>query len=143
MDLSHGNLASFNIFMNIQLQPDGILLKTLPLVTKPVDNIVLRAEMDCFVAFFACPQDIFVYRGRATSRLTPSCASRPAVFRRFSYKNHGCRPEPNPHPLTCAILVVVFAIKPFLKLVYLQAAFKRAGVRPADHDSLSCSESGS
>mgnify|MGYP001199846330 CR=1 FL=1 len=62
--LPHGNLASFNIFMNIQVQPDGLTLKTLPVVTRPGDYIVLRAEMDCFVAFSACPQDIVSIQGQ-------------------------------------------------------------------------------
>ncbi|CAE6940156.1 hypothetical protein R69927_07646 [Paraburkholderia domus] len=58
------NLASFNIFMNIRVQPDGIALQTLPTVTKPGDYITLRAEMDCFVAFSACPQDIVKIQGQ-------------------------------------------------------------------------------
>ncbi|PKH25295.1 aminomethyltransferase [Enterobacterales bacterium CwR94] len=62
--LPHGNLASFNIFMNIQVQPDGRSLKTLPTVTRPGDYIVLRAEMDCYVAFSACPQDIVSIQGQ-------------------------------------------------------------------------------
>lgn len=62
--LPHGNLASLNIFMNIQVQPDGITLKTLPTVTRPGDYIVLRAEMDCYVAFSACPQDIVSIQGQ-------------------------------------------------------------------------------
>ncbi len=62
--LPHGNLASFNIFMNIQVQPNGITLKTLPTVTKPGDYIILRAEMACFVAFSACPQDIVSIQGQ-------------------------------------------------------------------------------
>ncbi|CAE6931428.1 hypothetical protein R69927_07173 [Paraburkholderia domus] len=55
------NLASFNIFMNIRVQADGI---TLPTVTKPGEYITLRAEMDCFVAFSACPQDIVKIQGQ-------------------------------------------------------------------------------
>ncbi|MDP9705559.1 UNVERIFIED_ORG: uncharacterized protein YcgI (DUF1989 family) [Rahnella aquatilis] len=62
--LPHGNLASFNIFMNIQVQPDGRTLKTLPVVTRPGDYIILRAEMDCYVAFSACPQDIVSIQGQ-------------------------------------------------------------------------------
>ncbi|MBP2168217.1 uncharacterized protein YcgI (DUF1989 family) [Erwinia toletana] len=62
--LPHGNLASFNIFMNIQVQPDGITLKTLPTVTQPGDYITLRAEMDCYVALSACPQDIVSIQGQ-------------------------------------------------------------------------------
>jgi uncharacterized protein YcgI (DUF1989 family) len=33
-------------------------------VTRPGDYIVLRAEMDCFVAFSACPQDIVSIQGQ-------------------------------------------------------------------------------
>lgn len=51
-------LASFNVFMNIAVQPDGNSLDTRPTVSRPGDYIVLRAEMDCYVAFSACPQDI-------------------------------------------------------------------------------------
>ncbi|QEU03678.1 DUF1989 domain-containing protein [Pseudomonas oryzihabitans] len=57
------SLASFNIFMNIRVQPDNIHLATLPTVTRPGDFITLRAEMDCFVAFSACPQDIVSIQG--------------------------------------------------------------------------------
>ena len=56
-------LSSFNIFMNIAVQPDGISLDTRPTVTKAGDYITLRAEMDCFVAFSACPQDIVQIQG--------------------------------------------------------------------------------
>jgi hypothetical protein len=56
-------LASFNIFMNIAVQPDGISLDTRPTVTRPGDYVVLRAELDCFVAFSACPQDIVRIQG--------------------------------------------------------------------------------
>jgi len=65
------NLASFNIFMNIRVQPDGITLKTLPTVTKPGDFITLRAEMDCFVAFSACPQDIVKIQGQGDNTPKP------------------------------------------------------------------------
>jgi uncharacterized protein YcgI (DUF1989 family) len=57
-------LASFNIFMNIRVDPDGRTLHTLPVVTEAGDSITLRAEMDCFVAFSACPQDIVNIQGR-------------------------------------------------------------------------------
>lgn len=57
--------ASFNIFMNIQVAADGRSLDTLPTVTRPGDFVVLRADMDCVVAFSACPQDIVPIQGRA------------------------------------------------------------------------------
>jgi hypothetical protein len=56
-------LASFNVFMNIAVQPDGRSLDTRPTVSRPGDHIVLRAEMDCYVAFSACPQDIVRIQG--------------------------------------------------------------------------------
>lgn len=56
-------LASFNIFMNIAVQPNGIDLHTQPTVSRPGDYVVLRAEMDCYVAFSACPQDIVPIQG--------------------------------------------------------------------------------
>ena len=56
-------LASFNIFMNIAVQPDGRSLLTGPTPCRPGDSIVLRAEMDCIVAFSACPQDIVPIQG--------------------------------------------------------------------------------
>jgi uncharacterized protein YcgI (DUF1989 family) len=56
-------LASFNIFMNIKVQPDNVGIVTLPTVTRPNDHITLRAEMDCVVAFSACPQDIVAIQG--------------------------------------------------------------------------------
>jgi hypothetical protein len=56
-------LASFNIFMNIAVQPDGRSLLTGPAVSKPGDYVTLRADMDCFVALSACPQDIVPIQG--------------------------------------------------------------------------------
>jgi hypothetical protein len=57
-------LASFNIFMNIRVQPDGNSLATLPTVTRPGDAITLRADMDCYVCLSACPQDIVKIQGK-------------------------------------------------------------------------------
>ena len=56
-------LASFNIFMNIEVQDDKKTLKTKPTKCKPGDYINLRAEMDSFVVFSACPQDIVRIQG--------------------------------------------------------------------------------
>ncbi len=56
-------LASFNIFMNIAVLEDGRSLGTRPTVTRPGDYITLKAEMDCVVAFSACPQDIVAIQG--------------------------------------------------------------------------------
>jgi uncharacterized protein YcgI (DUF1989 family) len=55
--------VSFNIFMNIAVQPDGINLDTRPIVTKAGDSITLWAEMDYYVALSACPQDIVKIQG--------------------------------------------------------------------------------
>ena len=57
------NLASFNIFMNIKVETDDRTLSTLPTVSQPEDYIVLKAEMDCIIAFSACPQDIVSIQG--------------------------------------------------------------------------------
>ena len=57
------SLASFNIFMNIAVEADGISLATRPTVSRPGDSVTLRAEMDCFVAFSACPQDVVPIQG--------------------------------------------------------------------------------
>jgi uncharacterized protein len=56
-------LASFNVFMNIAVLPDGNGLDTCPTVSRPGDWVVLRADMDCFVAFSACPQDVVPIHG--------------------------------------------------------------------------------
>lgn len=58
-------LASFNVFMNIAVQSDGLSLKTGPALSKPGDYITLRADMDCYVGFSACPQDIVKIQGEA------------------------------------------------------------------------------
>lgn len=60
-------LASFNIFMNIRVQADGNSLLTLPAESRPGDAISLRAEMDCYVALSACPQDIVKIHGKHDS----------------------------------------------------------------------------
>jgi hypothetical protein len=56
-------LASFNFFMNIAVLPDGNDLETRATVSRPGDWVILRAEMDCFVAFSACPQDVVPIHG--------------------------------------------------------------------------------
>ena len=62
-EVPHPTLASLNIFMNIAVMPDGRNLDTRPTVTKPGDYVVFYAEMDCIVAFSACPQDIVKIQG--------------------------------------------------------------------------------
>lgn len=53
-----------NMFMNIPVI-DGRRLAFEAPVTKPGDYVVLRAEMDCIVAFSACPQDLLPINGTA------------------------------------------------------------------------------
>jgi uncharacterized protein len=52
----------WNLFMNIPVQPDGSV-SFQPPVCKAGDYVVLRAEMDCVIAFSACPQDIVPING--------------------------------------------------------------------------------
>ncbi len=56
--------SPLNLFMNIPVS-DGRRLAFEEPVSKPGDYVVLRAEMDCVVAFSACPQDILPINGRA------------------------------------------------------------------------------
>ena len=56
--------SPWNLFMNIPVQADGSLSFEPP-VCKPDDYILLRAELDCVVAFSACPQDIVPINGAA------------------------------------------------------------------------------
>jgi uncharacterized protein YcgI (DUF1989 family) len=56
--------SPWNLFMHIPVQPDGRLSFEPPLC-KPGDAVLLRAEMDCFLAFSACPQDIVPINGIA------------------------------------------------------------------------------
>ena len=56
--------SPLNLFMNIPWTADGALSWQAP-VSKPGDYVVLRAEMDCIVAFSACPQDILPINGVA------------------------------------------------------------------------------
>ena len=54
--------APLNLFMNIPWTDAGGLSFEAP-VSRPGDQIVLRAEMDLVVAFSACPQDILPVNG--------------------------------------------------------------------------------
>ncbi len=56
--------SPWNLFMNIPVGADGTLTFEPP-PSKPGDYIVLRAEMDCVVAFSACPQDMVPINGEA------------------------------------------------------------------------------
>ena len=55
--------SPLNMFMNIPWTADGRLSWGEP-VSAPGSYAVLRAEMDCVVAFSACPQDILPINGR-------------------------------------------------------------------------------
>jgi hypothetical protein len=56
--------SPWNLFMNIPVQPDGSLSFEPP-VSQPGDYVLLRAEMDCVIAFSACPQDMVPINGVA------------------------------------------------------------------------------
>jgi uncharacterized protein len=56
--------APLNLFMNIPVI-DGIKTDVRAPVSKPGSYVTLRAEMDCVVAFSACPQDILPINGTA------------------------------------------------------------------------------
>jgi uncharacterized protein YcgI (DUF1989 family) len=51
-----------NLFMNIPIEADLSLTQGRPVGSKG-DYVVLRAQMDCIVAFSACPQDITPING--------------------------------------------------------------------------------
>lgn len=51
-----------NLFMNIAILEDGRLEWRAP-VSAPGDSITLSAEMDCIVAFSACPMDLLPING--------------------------------------------------------------------------------
>ncbi len=54
--------SPWNLFMNIPVESDGTV-SFLPPVSRPGDYVMLRAEMDCIVAFSACPQDMVPING--------------------------------------------------------------------------------
>ena len=65
LGLTHPETPSpWNLFMNIPVKADGSLTFEPP-VCGPGDYVLLRAEMDCVVAFSACPQDIVPINGVA------------------------------------------------------------------------------
>ena len=57
-----GNPAPLNLFMNIPVI-DGNRVEIRPPVSKPGSYVTMRAEMDCIVAFSACPQDMLPVNG--------------------------------------------------------------------------------
>jgi uncharacterized protein len=56
--------APLNLFMNIPVL-DGNRLEACPPVSTPGSYVTLRAEMDCVIAFSACPQDMIPINGLA------------------------------------------------------------------------------
>ena len=56
--------APLNLFMNIPVI-DGDRIEFRPPVSTPGSSIALRAEMDCILAFSACPQDRIPINGAA------------------------------------------------------------------------------
>ena len=54
--------SPWNLFMNIPVSTDGSVGFEPP-VCQPGDYVTLRAEMDCIVAFSACPQDMVPING--------------------------------------------------------------------------------
>ena len=56
--------APLNLFMNIPVI-DGNRVEMRPPVSTPDSHVALRAEMDCIVAFSACPQDLLPINGLA------------------------------------------------------------------------------
>lgn len=51
-----------NLFMNVPISPDGTLDR-LPPASRPGDRVMLRAEMDLWLVFSACPQDVTPING--------------------------------------------------------------------------------
>ncbi len=56
--------APLNLFMNIPVI-DGDRVEVRPPVSTPGSFVSLRAEIDCIVAFSACPQDLLPVNGAA------------------------------------------------------------------------------
>lgn len=56
--------APLNLFMNIPVV-DGNRVEVRPPVSTPGSHVSLRAELDCVVAFSACPQDLLPVNGPA------------------------------------------------------------------------------
>ena len=57
-----GTPSPLNLFMNIPVESSG-QLSIRPPASKAGDYVLLRAEMDCLVAFSACPQDLVPING--------------------------------------------------------------------------------
>ena len=55
--------GSWNIFMNIPVLDDRNSVDFRPTQCKPGQFVVLQAEMDCYLVFSSCPQDILPIHG--------------------------------------------------------------------------------
>jgi uncharacterized protein YcgI (DUF1989 family) len=55
--------GSWNVFMNIPIGDDRNSFDFQPTDCKPGDYVVMEAQMDCFVAFSSCPQDVLPING--------------------------------------------------------------------------------
>ena len=64
--------SPWNLFQNTPFQPDGTITFEPP-GGKPGDYVLLRAEMDCIIAFSTCPQDLLPVNG-------PDCTPTEAHF---------------------------------------------------------------
>ena len=54
--------SPWNLFMNIPVGADGAVSFEPP-VSRPGDHLTLRADLDCVIAFSACPQDMVPING--------------------------------------------------------------------------------
>jgi uncharacterized protein YcgI (DUF1989 family) len=54
--------AALNLFMSVQVEPDGTITRLLPAST-PGAYVLLRADMDLVIAFSSCPQDVTTING--------------------------------------------------------------------------------
>jgi len=69
--------APLNLFMNIPIDADGSIRREPP-SSRPGDAITFRAEMDLWMIFSACPQDITIING-AERKPTDAHFSRSAI----------------------------------------------------------------
>lgn len=53
-------LPAVNLFMNVPIQANGTIGITSP-VSKPGDQVTLRADMNCIIILSACPHDVKPY----------------------------------------------------------------------------------
>ena len=116
--------GSWNIFMNIPVGEDRNSLEFRPTVCAPGDYIVLRAEMDCFVVFSSCPQDILPINGEGGQppprgalrgpRLTRGGRAGVRPRRRVRPRRPSASPEDRAAPLAkrARVLIEVVGVAP-------------------------------